>query len=284
MKDTILLKDGFGIPRLGMGTWFLGEDFRTREQELDALRAGIDAGMRLIDTAQMYGNGASEQLIGQALKGCRREEIFLVSKVLPNNAGGSRIRRSVDNSLRFLHTDYLDLYLLHWRGSIPLEETVACMEQLAAEGKIRRWGVSNFDVDDMEELMRVPGGENCAVNQVLYHLGSRGIEYDLFPWQEAHGIPVMAYCPLAQAGELRAGLTEHALLRQIADKYRITVIQLLLLFVLRRDNVIAIPRSSRREHVLENWRVRGVAIGEADWAAIDREFAPPTRKMSLDIV
>lgn len=284
MNQYVQLKDGTKIPRLGMGTWYLGEDFNKRQQEMKAIQAGLDAGIQLIDTAEMYGNGASEQLVGQVIREYDRDKIYLVSKVLPHNAGTKNITRSINHSLSFLHTDYLDLYLLHWRGSIPLAETVECMEELVAQGKIRHWGVSNFDVEDMEELMRVPNGEKCAVNQVLYHLGSRGIEYDLLPWQKEHDIPVMAYCPLAQAGTLRYELLNNAVLQRIAGKYHITVLQLLLLFVLRRDEIIAIPRSSREEHVLENWNVRNVQIDGEDWELIDREFPTPKRKMPLDIV
>jgi len=284
LKDHVTLKDGTKMPRLGMGTWFLGEQLSTRQRELEALKGGLDAGIQLIDTAEMYGNGASERLVGQAIRDYDRKDLFLVSKVLPHNAGRKQIRISIDHSLSLLQTDYLDLYLLHWRGRIPLAETVECMEELVAQGKIRRWGVSNFDVEDMEELMRVPGGDRCAVNQVLYHLGSRGIEYDLLPWQETHGIPVMAYCPLAQAGSLRNSLTSHPVLRQTAEKYQISIMQLLLLFVLRNEHVIAIPRSGRKEHVLENWKVREVRMEEDDWSLIDKAFPGPRRKMPLDIV
>jgi len=284
MTPYVQLKDGSSIPRLGMGTWYLGENPGTRQRKIDAIQAGLDAGIQLIDTAEMYGNGASEQLVGQAMEKYKRGDIFLVSKVLPYNAGAKNIQKSVDRSLAYLRTDYLDLYLLHWRGSIPLRETVACMEELVAQGKIRRWGVSNFDLDDMKELMRVSDGEKCAVNQVLYHLGSRGVEYDLLPWQEEQGIPMMAYCPLAQAGTLRRELLKNPVLRQTAEKYHITIMQLLLLFVLRRESVITIPRSGKKEHVLQNWDAREVQIAEDDWKVIDRAFPASTRKMPLDIV
>lgn len=272
------------MPRLGMGTWFLGEDLRTRENEKEALRAGIEAGMRLIDTAEMYGNGLSEQLIGQVIREYDRKSLFVVSKVLPGNAGRKRIKKSLDQTLRLLRTDYLDLYLLHWPGSIPLEETVTCMEEFVAEGKIRAWGVSNFDTDEMKELMDVPGGERCAVNQVLYHLGSRGIEYDLLPWQEERQIPVMAYCPLAQAGSLRNDIINNKKLMYIAKKHGITVIQLMLAFVLRKDSVIAIPRSKKKEHVIENAKVWDITLNKEDMEIINEEFPAPERKIPLDIV
>ncbi len=284
MEKYIQLTNGVMMPRLGMGTWFLGENLHTRESEMEALRTGIEAGMRLIDTAEMYGNGLSEQLIGQVIRDYDRDSLFIVSKVLPGNAGRKRIRKSLNHSLKLLRTDYLDMYLLHWPGSIPLEETVMCMEELAAEGKIRAWGVSNFDTDEMEEVTSVPGGSHCAVNQVLYHLGSRGIEYDLLPWQERHNIPVMAYCPLAQAGSLRNGLVSNKKLLAVADKHEISVMQLLLVFVLQRDSVIAIPRSRKKEHVLENAKVWDVVLDKEDMEIINKEFPAPKRKVPLDIV
>lgn len=284
MKKNLKLKNGTSIPRLGMGTWFLGEDLNKRQQEIEALQAGMDMGITLIDTAEMYGNGLSEQLVGQAIKDYDRDQLFLVSKVLPGNAGKKKIRKSLNHTLKFLRTDYLDLYLLHWRGPIPLEETVQCMEELVKEGKIRNWGVSNFDVDDMEELMRVPEGSNCAVNQVLYHLGSRGIEYDLLPWLNSRHIPVMAYCPLAQAGSLRKDLTGNAILKQIAAKHHISVMQLLLAFVLQNDNVIAIPRSGKKEYVKENFKAQEILLDQEDLMNIEKEFPGPDRKTFLDIV
>lgn len=284
MQNDIKLKDGTLLPRIGLGTWLLGDKTECRQQEIEALQAGIDMGMKVIDTAEMYGQGRSEQLVGQAISKYDREDIFLVSKVFPYNAGRQSIGKSLRQSLNFLNTEYLDLYLLHWRGSIPLRETVECMEELAAEGKIRRWGVSNFDVDDMEELINIPGGENCAVNQVLYHLGSRGVEYDLLPWLEQHDIPLMAYCPLAQAGDLREELLGSPELQDIADKYQISVVQLLLAFVLQKKNVFAIHRSGKKEHVLSNWEVRNLILEQEDLQVIDEVFPAPKRKVPLDVV
>ena len=284
MQNDIRLKDGTLLPRIGLGTWLLGDKTECRQQEIEALQAGIEVGIKVIDTAEMYGQGRSEQLVGQAISKYDREDIFLVSKVLPNNAGHRSIGKSLQRSLNFLNTEYLDLYLLHWRGSIPLRETVECMEELVAEGKIRRWGVSNFDVDDMEELISIPGGENCVVNQVLYHLGSRGVEYDLLPWLEQHDIPLMAYCPLAQAGGLREELLGSRELQGIADKYQISVLQLLLAFVLQKRNVLAIPRSGKKEHVLANWEVRDLILQQEDLEVIDETFPAPKRKVPLDVV
>lgn len=284
MQNDIRLKDGILLPRVGIGTWFIGDNMATRDQEIEAICAGIEAGIKVVDTAEMYGQGRSEQLVGQAISKYKREDIFLVSKVLPSNAGRQKIRKSLRHSLKLLRTDYLDMYLLHWRGSVPLEETVRCMEELVEEGRIRRWGVSNFDVDDMEELIRIPGGENCAVNQVLYHLGSRGVEYELLPWLKSHDIPLMAYCPLAQAGELRKELLKNSQLQKTADKYQISVIQLLLAFVLQKENVFAIPRSGKKEHVLANWEVRDLILEKEDMEILNREFSAPKKKVPLDIV
>ena len=284
MHDTIVLKNNVIVPRVGMGAWCLGDNPSTHDRELEAIQAGLNSGIKVIDTAEMYGNGRSEMLVGQAIKEYDRKDLYLVSKVLPSNAGRQRIRESLNRSLNLLGTSYLDLYLLHWRGMVPLRETVECMEELTSEGKIRSWGVSNFDVEDMEELMRIPGGENCTVNQVLYHLGSRGVEYELLPWLTQHDIPLMAYCPLAQAGGLRAELLRNRELLLIADKYQISVVQLLLAFVLQRKNVFAIPRSSRREHVLANWEIRNLVLDEEDMDIVDQAFPAPGHRVPLDIV
>lgn len=255
MKEEYLkLNDGSRMPRLGMGTWYLGENKAARKQEIEALRAGIHVGCSLIDTAEMYGSGKSEQLIGEAIKGIDRSSLFIVSKVYPHNAGRAHIFDALDRSLRNLRTDYLDLYLLHWRGQVPLRETVECMEQLVKEGKIRRWGVSNFDTDDMEELFSVKNGDHCAVNQVLYHLGSRGVEYDLMPWLEEHHVPLMAYCPLAQGGDLRRGLLNNKAVQMVA------------------------------EHVLENYQAAEIKLTEEEYRLLDRAFPAPDHKVWLDIV
>lgn len=283
-KYTLKLNKGMEIPRLGMGTWFLGENKKTEEQEIKALRAGIDAGIQLIDTAEMYGSGKAEQLIGKAIQGYERDKLFLISKVYPHNAGRKHIFKSVQQTLKNLKTDYLDMYLLHWRGAIPLEETVACMEQLVKEGKIKSWGVSNFDTDDMEELFEIPEGTHCAVNQVLYHLGSRGVEYELLPWLEEHHVPLMAYCPLAQAGELRKELLENQTVKQIAEQHGVNEMQILLAFVLHQENVIAIPRSGKAEHVLQNQMVWDITLSDEEYAALNAAYPAPAYKTYLDIV
>lgn len=284
MKRMVTLPDGAKVPAISQGTWFLGERKATAEQEKQALTAGVNAGMTLIDTAEMYGSGKAEELIGRTIAGMRREELFIVSKVYPHNAGRKNIFKSCMASMQRMGVDYLDLYLLHWRGGIPLSETVACMEQLKKEGKIRRWGVSNFDTEDMEELWSVPNGKNCAVNQVLYHVASRGIEYDLLPWMREHHVPLMAYCPLAQGGNLRQGLYENAVLKQIAANHQATVSQVLLAFVVRNGDVIAIPRTGKAEHALENAGADGLELTKEELAMIDREYPAPKRKVYLDIV
>jgi len=283
MRQMVTLPDGMTVPALGQGTWFLGERKASAEAEKEALTAGIQAGMTLIDTAEMYGNGKAEELIGRTIAGMKREDLFIVSKVYPHNAGRKNIFKSCMASMQRMGVDYIDLYLLHWRGGIPLSETVACMEQLKKEGKIRRWGVSNFDTADMEELWSVPNGRNCAVNQVLYHVASRGIEFDLLPWMREHKVPLMAYCPLAQGGDLRRGLYQNPVLNQIAGNHQATVSQVLLAFAVRDGNTIAIPRTGKKAHTLENAAADGLVLTEEELAMINREFPAPTRKVWLDM-
>ncbi|KFN08306.1 aldo/keto reductase family protein [Paenibacillus macerans] len=268
---------------LGQGTWRIGDNPRRRQEEIAALQAGVELGMNLIDTAEMYGEGRAESLVGEALKG-KRDSVFLVSKVYPHNAGRTRIFRSCEESLKRLGTDRLDLYLLHWRGRVPLEETVECMERLVEQGKIIRWGVSNFDTADMRELAALADGSRCAVNQVLYHLGSRGIEYDLLPWQRDCGMPIMAYSPLAQAGELRTGLTEHPAVVRAAEAHGASPLQILLAWSIRGGNVIAIPKASTVRHVTENAQAARITLSNEEIAALDEAFPPPDRKVPLDII
>lgn len=268
---------------VGQGTWFLGEHGSTFQEEQSALRTGIEAGMTLIDTAEMYGEGAAEKLVGAAIQGYTREDLYLVSKVYPFNAGRSNISKSCEASLRRMGTDYLDLYLLHWRGSVPFAETVACMEELKAQGRIRAWGVSNLDTRDMKALLAVKDGAHCATDQVLYHLGSRGIEYDLLPLLQKHNIPVMAYCPLAQAGHLRRGLLAAPAVREIADAHSITPSQVLLAFLLAQPSVMPIPRTGKAAHALENAAVAQIKLTDEELAALDRAFPAPEHKVSLDM-
>lgn len=284
MEKSIMLKNGMLMPKLGMGTWYLGDEISLRSQEIEALQAGVSMGIRMIDTAEIYGGGNSEQLIGQAIRDFKRDELFLVSKVYPGNATRKKIEKRINHTLKFLKTDYLDLYLMHWRGSADLEEMVFCMENLVKSGKIRCWGVSNFDLQDMKELTAVPGGEHCTVNQVLYHLGSRGIEYDLLPWQKENHIPVMAYCPLAQAGRLQSGLLNSPAVKAVAEKHGIKPIQVLLAFVLNQDFVAAIPRSGKKEHVIQNGSCLDIELDSEDLRLLNEEFPAPSCKTPLEIV
>ncbi|PJI42883.1 MAG: aldo/keto reductase [Rhizobium sp.] len=275
---TVTLPSGIDIPALGLGTWQMGEVKARANDEIDSLRLGLDLGMTLIDTAEMYGEGGAERIVGKALED-RRDEVFLVSKVYPWNASRTGTIAACEASLQRLGTDRLDLYLLHWRGEHPLADTVAAFEQLKAAGKIGAWGVSNFDTADMEELLTVPQGENCAVNQVLYNLSRRGIEYDLLPWCQSHGIPVMAYSPIEQGR-----LVHHPDLIRIAKAYQATPAQVALAFILERDGVVAIPKSSNLRRVRENRDAVDLDISDEDWAALDAAFPPPARKTALDML
>ena len=275
---TTRLPSGTEIPVLGQGTWKMGEDPRRRADEVAALRLGIDLGMALIDTAEMYAGGGAEEIVREAIAG-RRDEVFLVSKVLPSNASRAGVERACEQSLKRLGTDRVDLYLLHWRGGVPLAETVAAFEALKAQGKILGWGVSNFDSDDMAELGRVPGGEFVETNQVLYNLSSRGIDYDLLPQSLAAGIPVMAYSPVAQ-GEL----TGDRRMASLAERLGATTAQVALAWVLRHQGVIAIPKAGREDHVRDNRAALDLRLGPDDLAELDRIFPPPRSRRPLDII
>ncbi|POP42299.1 hypothetical protein CHU32_03415 [Superficieibacter electus] len=271
------------VPAIGQGTWYMGESRSQRATEVAALRAGVEQGLTLIDTAEMYADGGAEEVVGDALKGIR-DQVFLVSKVYPWNAGGKKAIAACEASLRRLGTDHLDLYLLHWRGNYSLAETVDVMETLIAQGKIARWGVSNLDIDDMHELWQVDGGRQCATNQVLYHLASRGIEYDLLPWCQQQSLPVMAYCPLAQAGRLRNGLMNNATVLDIAHAHNASAAQILLAWVITHQGVMAIPKASSVEHVKENAAALNITLSADELAKLDRVFPAPQRKMPLDVV
>jgi diketogulonate reductase-like aldo/keto reductase len=276
----IALPGGETVPALGQGTWMMAERRSRRAEEIAALHAAVDAGMTVIDTAEMYADGAAEALVGEALNG-RRREIFLVSKLLPQNASRRGTVAACEASLRRLQTDRLDLYLLHWRGRIPLAETLEAFDTLKRDGKIRHWGVSNFDVDDMEELvaLKALSGSSVATNQVLYNLTRRGVEHDLLPWCRARGISVMAYSPLEQ-GRLLTNKTLNAL----ADRLNATPAQIALAWILRQQGVLAIPKAGHPDRVRENRRAVDVHLAADDLAALDRTFRPPTRKTPLEMV
>jgi len=266
---TVLLPDGTRAPALGMGSWRLGQGRRPVAQEEEAMRVGLSLGMRLIDTAEMYGSGASEQMIGRVIAG-RRADVFLVSKVLPSNATSSaRIRQACMRSLRHLGTDSLDLYLLHWRGQVRnLALVVDTFESLKAEGHIRRWGVSNFGVDDMEELFRLKNGAACATNQVLYNLSDRGIERDLIPWSRAHKVALMAYSPLGTGGRL----LRDAALADVARKHNASPAAVAIAWTMRNGFTISIPESGSVNHIRENAVAQSIVLDEQDLTQLDRAF------------
>jgi len=274
----VTLPDGEKVPALGLGTWRLGEDATSADREADVLRAGLDRGLRLIDTAEMYAEGGAELVVAEALKG-RRDEAFIVSKVYPHNATYDGVQAACDRSLERLGTDRIDIYLLHWRGQVPLEETVAGFERLKADGKIRHWGVSNLDSADMRELAACTNGGNCATNQLLYNLGERGIEWDLKPLLEQAGQPVMAYCPLGEGRLLRDGT-----LAVLAERHGVTPASIALAWLLAQPQTIAIPKTSRLERIDPIMAALDVKLDDEDLALLDDEFPPPDGPTSLAIV
>lgn len=275
---TTRLPSGEAVPVLGQGTWGMGEKPRRRHEEIEALRLGLDLGMTLIDTAEMYGDGAAEELIAEAIAG-RRHEVFLVSKVLPHNATRRGTIVACERSLQRLGTDWLDLYLLHWRGPPPLTETLAAFDELTRAGKIRHWGVSNFDTADMKELVRLPGGSTVTTNQVLYNLTRRGIEYDLLPWCLEHGLPTMAYSPIEQGR-----LLDHPALHSVAAGHGATPAQVSLAWVLRRDRLIVIPKAGVPAHVQDNRAALDLHLTDQDVKALDRAFPTPTGPRALEVL
>jgi diketogulonate reductase-like aldo/keto reductase len=274
----VMLADGTRVPALGLGTWKMGERSGRAAREVAALAHGIDLGMTLIDTAEMYGNGGAEEVVAKAIAG-RRATAFVVSKVYPHNAGAANMKAACERSLRRLGRDCIDLYLLHWRGAVPLAETVDAFERLRAAGKIRRWGVSNFDTADMDELLALPDGRNCAVNQVLYNLAERGIEWRLLDWCRTRGIPVMAYSPIAQGS-----LATNARLAAIARALNVTSAQLALAWVLSRPQVIAIPQSADLAHIDANHAAAAIRLDERVLDALDAAFPPPRKATPLSVI
>ena len=275
---TLTLANGRSIPALGLGTWHMGESKSSHAAEVAALRAGIALGLTVIDTAEMYADGGAERVTAEAIAGFR-DKVYLVSKVLPSNASRAGTIAACENSLRRLKTDHLDLYLLHWRGGYKLAETIDAFESLKASGKIGDWGVSNFDTSDMEELQQLGKLSGCLANQVLYHAGSRGIEFDLLPYDQQHGIVTMAYCPLGQGD-----LVNHPAVIDIARKHDVAESAIVLAWLLTRPQVLAIPKSARVERVRDFAQAFDVVLDPQDIALIDRQLPPPKRKMHLDIV
>jgi aldehyde reductase len=275
---TVELPGGDKVPALGLGTWKMGIGEQDEAGQIAALRTGLDLGLTLIDTAEMYGGGRSEALVGQAIAG-RRDEVFLVSKVLPSNASRAGVLAACERSLKHLATDRIDLYLLHWRGNTPLSETVDAFETLKRDGKIRHWGVSNFDASDMAELVGVPHGGNCVANQVLYNLADRGIEWDLLPHCQERKIAVMAYCPLGEGN-----LVSHPALSEIGRRHGVSAATVALAWLLAKPGVIAIPKSRSADRVRENAAALDLALDAEDMAALDRIFPPPSGPSPLAMV
>jgi diketogulonate reductase-like aldo/keto reductase len=275
---TLDLPSGQAIPVLGMGTWRMGESSKNRPREIEALRYGLDLGISLIDTAEMYGEGGAEEVIAQAIAN-RRSEVFLVSKVYPHNASRQGAVAACERSLNRLRTDYLDLYLLHWRGSVPLAETLEAFQALQKAGKIRSFGVSNFDVRDMEEANHLQHGNKIATNQVLYNLLRRGVEWNLLPWCRQRNIPVMAYSPIEQGR-----LLNNRSLKAIAKERGVTGAQVAIAWLLHQDNVSVIPKSSSIDHVAQNYAALDLKLSAEELTALDADFPPPTQSVPLQML
>jgi diketogulonate reductase-like aldo/keto reductase len=278
----VRLPSGQEVPALGLGTWRMGEASRARSAEIDAVRAAIDIGYRLVDTAEMYGDGGAEEVVGAAVRAAigagvvRRDELTIVSKVLPSNSSREGVLRACERSLRRLSLDYVDLYLLHWRGSIPLQDTVGAFEQLRQRGHIRHWGVSNFDTSDMRELWSLAAGRACAANQVYYSASRRGAEFDLLPWQRKNRVVAMAYSPIDEGA-----LAGDATFAAIGRRHGVSASTAALAWVLRQPDVIAIPKAVKAPHLRENYRAMDIELTAADLAEVDARFPPPKRKRPL---
>jgi len=271
------------MPVLGQGTWRMGEDRSQRKAEIAALRLGLDLGMNLIDTAEMYGEGGAEEVVGEAILG-RRSEVFLVSKVYPHNATRRGAIEACERSLQRLKTDYIDVYLLHWRGDVPLAETLDAFHQLKEAGRIRDYGVSNFDVADMEEAMALPGGDEIATNQVLYNLMHRGIEWDLLQWSQERGIPIMAYSPVGHKRTEQKQMFVNAVVKTVAARHDATPAQVALAWLLREPEMVSIPKALRPEHLRENRAALDIQLTNEDIQELDQAFPPPNRKVSLEML
>jgi diketogulonate reductase-like aldo/keto reductase len=286
---TVALPDDERVPVLGQGSWRMGENKSAHADEVAALRLGVDLGMTLIDTAEMYGEGAAEKVVADAIAD-QRDRVFVVTKVYPHHASRTELPKACERSLKRLRIDAIDLYLLHWRGSVPLKETVEAFEKLRSAGKIRRWGVSNFDVDDMSELWSIENGPNCAANQVLYNLENREIEFGLLDWSANNKVPIMAYSPVGHG----RGLLDNPILKKIANRHNATTSQIALAWVLRQPgpppdgfavaNVITIPKASNERHVRDNARSIDIKLTREDFAELDNEFPPPKSQQSLPML
>lgn len=279
---TVRLPSGHAIPVLGQGTWGMGEDRAKRQTEIAALRLGLDLGMTLLDTAEMYGEGGAEDMIGEAIAG-RRADVFLVSKVYPHNATRTGAIEACERSLKRLKSDYLDLYLLHWRGSAPLTETLDAFRSLKGAGKIRDYGVSNFDQDDMAEASALPGGDEITTDQVLYNLSRRGIEWGLLPWCRDRDLPIMAYSPIDHAPSKGKGMLSNPHMQSVASRHGATPTQVALAWLLRQEGVVVIPKASQESHVRENRAALELTLTDEDLKELDRAFPPPNKKTTLEM-
>ena len=278
MGKLVTLPSGENVPSMGLGTWHMGERIGNPKTEVDALIRGLDLGATLIDTAEMYARGGAERVVGSAIKG-RRDDVFIVSKILPHNASFDGTIRACENSLQRMEIESIDLYLLHWPGNHPLESTVSAFEQLKTDGKIKHWGVSNFDTNDMQELYGIPDGKNCQINQVLYNLSRRGIEWDLLPWCRSMGLPIMAYSPIEQGR-----LLENKKLKALASEIGVSAAQLSIAWSIRKNDIITIPKASNLEHVSQNIDAWTIKLESAILDELDKLFEPPVRKRGLDIL
>ncbi|MES2261165.1 MAG: aldo/keto reductase [Pseudomonadota bacterium] len=279
---TVRLPSGQQVPALGLGTWNMGEDDSDKAGEIAALQLGMDLGMTLVDTAEMYADGGSEEVVGAALAG-RRDQAYLVSKVYPHNATRAGVQAACERSLRRLKTDRLDLYLLHWRGSVPLAETLEGFQALKQAGKILDYGVSNFDQDDMQQLRGLPGGDGVAANQVLYNLAKRGIEWNLLPWSQQQGMPIMAYSPLESSANEQRFLLGNKSLKAVAQRHGVTPAQIALAWLLRQPQVITIPKAANPAHIRENRAALDIVLTAADLAELDAGFPRPRRNIPLEM-
>ena len=278
MGKLVTLPSGESVPSMGLGTWHMGERIGNPKTEVDALVRGLDLGATLIDTAEMYARGGAERVVGSAIKG-RRDNVFIVSKIVPHNASFDGTMRACENSLQRMEIESIDLYLLHWPGNHPLESTVSAFEQLKTDGKIKHWGVSNFDTSDMQELYGIPEGKNCQINQVLYNLSRRGIEWDLLPWCRSMGLPIMAYSPIEQGR-----LLENKKLKALASEIGVSAAQLSIAWSIRKNDIITIPKASNLEHVSQNIDAWTIKLESAILDELDKLFEPPVRKRGLDIL
>lgn len=275
---------GNQVPAIGMGTWHMGDDPTLRTQEINAIHAGLAAGAKVIDTAEMYGSGRAETLVGKAIKTIPRDQLYLISKVLPTNASKQHMERSLDASLKRLGVDEVDLYLYHWRGTTPLAETVDELQRLTTAGKTKAWGISNFDVSDLEELWQLPNGAKAAANEDLFNLGSRGVEYSLLDWQAKHELPFIAYSPVGAPDQLNDHLDRNPNVLKVAQRHNASAYQILLAWVVSHQQVLAIPQSSNAEHAKENVLASDIQLTADDLKLLDEAYPAPTEKLPLDVL